>query len=227
MGGPVSTVRILVAPRAAGYLTTRQVVGNIGSALLRRLVATGRHELVGVVRRPPEAVVHLAWGFQPSHREDQLAALGVGGTQRVIGAVTAAKVPHLVHMSSLGAYSPQQDDAPVDESWPTGGVPTSMYSRHRVAAARLLDRLETDAPEVVVTRMRPGIVGQRNAGSALLRYALRAVTAQDIAHVVGARLARVPSAAVRAAVSVLRPRSVVRSLGRFARRGPVSSRQRP
>ena len=102
-----------------------------------------------------------------------------------------------------------------------------MYSRHRVAAARLLDRLETDAPEVVVTRMRPGIVGQRNAGSALLRYALRAVTAQDIAHVVGARLARVPSAAVRAAVSVLRPRSVVRSLGRFARRGPVSSRQRP
>ena len=34
--------------------------GNIGSALLRRLVATGEHELIGVVRRPPEAVVHLA-----------------------------------------------------------------------------------------------------------------------------------------------------------------------
>lgn len=238
--------------------------------------------------RGADAVVHLTWGFQPSHREDQLAALGVGGTQRVIDAVTAAKVPHLVHMSSVGAYSPKQDDAPVDESWPTGGVPTSMYGRHKATAERLPDRLETDAPEVVVTRMRPGIVGQRNAGSALLRYDLRAVTAQDIAHVVGARLVHVPSAAVRAAVSVswharvqpldpgwvdmgfavplldttratselgwsptkdaltvlaetiegmrdsasdrspvLRPRSVVRSLGRFARRGPVSSRQRP
>ena len=86
----------------------------------------------------------------------------MGGTQRVIDAVTAATVPHLVHMSSVGAYSPKQDDAPIDESWPTGGVPTSMYSRHKTAAERLLDRLETDAPEVVMTQMRPGIVGQRN-----------------------------------------------------------------
>ncbi len=27
-----------------------------------------------------DAVVHLAWGFQPSHREAHLRALGVGGT---------------------------------------------------------------------------------------------------------------------------------------------------
>lgn len=123
-----------------------------------------------------DAVVHLAWGFQPSHREDYLAELGVGGTRRVIEAVTAAGVPHLVHMSSVGAYSPKEDDAPVDETWPTHGVPSSMYSRHKVAAERLLDRLESDAGAdgPVVTRLRPGIVGQRNAGSALLRYALPA-----------------------------------------------------
>jgi nucleoside-diphosphate-sugar epimerase len=119
-----------------------------------------------------DAVVHLAWGFQPSHREDRLAALGVGGTRRVIEAVVAAGVPHLVHMSSVGAYSPKRDDTPVDETWPTQGVPTSMYSRHKAAAERLLDQLESDAPDVVVTRMRPGIVGQRSAGSALLRYGL-------------------------------------------------------
>ena len=201
-----------------------------------------------------DAVVHLAWGFQPSHREDYLAALGIGGTRRVTDAVTAAGVPHLVHMSSVGTYSPKKDDAPVDESWPTKGVPTSMYSRHKAAAERLLDRLERESPDVVVSRMRPGIVGQRNAGSALLRYALPAVvpaavvdhvpvlpldrglavpmvhaddvaeaivrvlesrapgafnlaaptaiTAGDIAHVLGARLVHVPSAAVRAAVSL-------------------------
>ena len=80
--------------------------------------------------------------------------------------------PHLVHMSSVGAYSPKRDDAPVDETWPTDGVPTSTYSRHKAAAERLLDELEVDAPDVTVTRLRPGIIGQRGAGSALLRYGL-------------------------------------------------------
>jgi UDP-glucose 4-epimerase len=122
-----------------------------------------------------DAVVHLAWGFQPSHREDHLRELGVGGTRRVVEAVVATGVPHLVHMSSVGAYSPKRDDAPVDETWPTEGVPTSMYSRHKVAAERLLDRLEAEAHAVLVTRMRPGIIGQRRAGSALLRYGLPAL----------------------------------------------------
>jgi len=112
--------------------------GNIGTALLRRLSGNPAHELVGVVRRPPEAagapyagvewvtvdlagadaesalapamrgadaVVHLAWGFQPSHDLDYLGRLGVGGTAAVIAAADAAGVGHLVHMSSVGAYA--------------------------------------------------------------------------------------------------------------------------
>ena len=176
--------------------------GNLGSALLRRLQASGSHELVGVVRRPPEdsftdvrwvaadltedacvpvlreafegadAVVHLAWGFQPSHDMDHLEQLGVGGTRRVLEALTEAAVPHLVHMSSVGAYSPKQDDQPVDESWPTEGVPSSPYSRHKVAAERLLDAHEAAGHPTAIARIRPGIVGQRRAASALLRYGL-------------------------------------------------------
>jgi UDP-glucose 4-epimerase len=179
--------------------------GNVGSALLRRLVSTGEHDVLGMARRVPaesaapfdavswrsvdlteetaagalreafagaDAVVHLAWGFQPSHDISYLEALGVGGTRRVLDAVTAAGVPHLVHMSSVGAYSPKRDDDPVDESWPTGGVPSSPYSRHKSSAERLIDAHERSHPGRVVTRLRPGIVGQRNAGSALLRYAL-------------------------------------------------------
>lgn len=119
-----------------------------------------------------DAVVHLAWGFQPTHREDYLAELGVGGTRRVVDGAIAAGVPHLVHMSSVGAYSAKQDDTPVDESWPTDGVPTSMYSRHKAEAERLLDRLVSERSGPVVTRLRPGIVGQGSAGSALLRYGL-------------------------------------------------------
>ena len=117
-----------------------------------------------------DAVVHLAWGFQPSHDLDHLVELGVGGTRRVIEAVARAGVPHLVHMSSVGAYSPKRDDRPVDESWPTDGVPTSWYSRSKAAAERLLDSHEAGPAGTLVTRLRPGIVGQRTAGSALLRY---------------------------------------------------------
>ena len=122
--------------------------------------------------RGADAVVHLAWGFQPSHDLRQLAELGVGGTHRVLAAITAAGVPHLVHLSSLGVYSPKHDDAPVDESWPTDGVPTSPYSRHKVAAERLLDEHEADGPGTLVTRLRPGIVGQAAASSAQMRYGL-------------------------------------------------------
>lgn len=122
-----------------------------------------------------DAVVHLAWAFQPSHRPEVLAETGVGGTQRVLTAVGAASVPHLVHMSSVGAYSPRQDDRPVAEDWPTQGVPSSPYSSHKAAAERLLDRFEADHAGTVVTRIRPGIIGQRGAGSALLRYGLPAL----------------------------------------------------
>ncbi len=122
-----------------------------------------------------DAVVHLAWGFQPSHDLTYLEELGVGGTRRVLRAVSAAGVPHLVHMSSMGAYSPKRDDTPVDESWPTGGVRTSRYSVHKAAAERLLDEHERAGHTTLVTRMRPGIVGQRSAGSALLRYGVPAI----------------------------------------------------
>jgi UDP-glucose 4-epimerase len=184
--------------------------GNIGSALLRRIISDGGHSIVGLARRLPdepsqalgggavewrsvdlteeaasgalteafrgaEAVVHLAWGFQPSHDLRYLEQLGVDGTRRVLQAVTDSAVPHLVHMSSVGAYSPKSDDAPVDETWPTGGVRSSRYSVHKAAAERLLDEYEAAGHGTLISRMRPGIVGQRAAGSALLRYGVPAI----------------------------------------------------
>jgi nucleoside-diphosphate-sugar epimerase len=124
--------------------------------------------------RGADAVVHLAWGFQPSHDMEYLGRLGVGGTAAVIGAADEAGVRHLVHMSSVGAYAKRADRRPVDESWPTTGVPTSPYSRHKAAAERLLDAYQAEHPDggMTVARLRPGLVGQRRAGSELLRYGL-------------------------------------------------------
>jgi UDP-glucose 4-epimerase len=146
-----------------------------------------RDEEVGALReavRGADAVVHLAWGFQPARRPDRLEELGVGGTRRVAEAVVAERIPHLVHMSSAGAYSPRADDRPVGEDHPTGGIRTSTYSRHKAAAERVLDDVEAAHPDLAVTRLRPGLVGQARAGSAVLRYGFPAVVPASMLRVV-------------------------------------------
>ncbi len=121
------------------------------------------------VLRPDDAVINLAWGFQPTRNVRQLERVGVGGLQAVADAVVRVGARQLLHMSSVGTYrrAPGQR---VSENWPTDGVPTSAYSRHKAAAERLLDGMQDQANGPVVTRFRPGIIVQRDAGSALLRY---------------------------------------------------------
>lgn len=119
-----------------------------------------------------DAVINLAWGFQPGRDEAYLEAVGVGGLRAVLSAVVAAGVPHVVQMSSVGAYAPGSYGTAVDESYPTTGIPTSPYSRHKAAAERLLDAFEVTNPTVTVTRPRPGLVMSADAGSSLLRYGL-------------------------------------------------------
>lgn len=53
-----------------------------------------------------DAVVHLAWRFQPTHDPVETWRSNVLGSVRVFDAVAAARVPVLVHASSVGAYSP-------------------------------------------------------------------------------------------------------------------------
>jgi nucleoside-diphosphate-sugar epimerase len=185
--------------------------GNVGTALLRALrAADPSHELVGVVRRPPDphrdidevysqadwyaldlagdgaagrlreilegadAVVHLAWGFQPTRNTEYLTRLGVGGTTAVLGAAHAVRVPHLLHMSSVGTYAAGRYGERVDEKWPTTGIRTSPYSRDKSAAEATLDEYEHEHGDtgVLITRMRPGFIVQRAAASGLMRYAL-------------------------------------------------------
>ena len=123
-----------------------------------------------------DAVVHLAWAFQPTHDGDYLERLDVGGTKNVVEAVLAADVPHLVHQSSLGTYSPApKDDRPVPETWTRRGIATSAYSRHKVAAEDLLDATLVAHPDRIIARTRPVLIGQRCSGSGLLRYAVPAV----------------------------------------------------
>lgn len=122
--------------------------------------------------RGADAVVHLAWVISPSHDRDYMGAVNVEGSRRVFAAAAAAGVPALIHASSVGAYSRGPKSSPVDESWPTGGVPTSTYSRHKATVERILDEFEGEHPSIRAVRMRPGLIFQRQAASAIARYFL-------------------------------------------------------
>jgi nucleoside-diphosphate-sugar epimerase len=160
--------------------------GNVGTSVLEALEADPAiTSVVGVCRRVPDgwrpakvewvgvdvaedplepvvrgadAVVHLAWLFQPTH--DQLATWrnNVLGSIRVFEAVAAAGVPALVHASSVGAYSPGPDQVPVDEAWPTHALPHAAYGREKSYLERYLDAFEHTHPLVRVVRLRPGFI---------------------------------------------------------------------
>ena len=170
--------------------------GNVGTAVLRALNADPDVDhVVAVARRPPvrslsptefvsadvstdrletifagaDAVVHLAWLIQPGRDESVTRAVNVNGSRRVFDAVVTAGVPSLVYASSVGAYSPGPKDRLVDESWPTGGITSSFYSRHKAAVESDLDRLAAEQPRLRIVRLRPGLIFQRSAATEIRR----------------------------------------------------------
>jgi UDP-glucose 4-epimerase len=170
--------------------------GNIGTSVLRSLEGEeGIDSVLGLARRLPDltmpkvewasadvvdddlvphftgadAVVLLAWLIQPSRDLTKQWIVNVEGSTRVARAVKEAGVPLLVYASSVGAYSAGPKDRRVDEGWPTGGVPSSYYGRHKAEVERRLDRFEVEAPEVRVVRMRPGLVFKKEAAEGIRR----------------------------------------------------------
>jgi UDP-glucose 4-epimerase len=173
--------------------------GNTGTSLLQALAEEPSVDsIVGVARRTPAAifpktqwvqadvstseltpiftgadvVVHLAWLIQPSRNLTALAMTNVTGSERVFRAVGDAGVPSLIYASSIGAYSAGPQDRAVDESWPTDGIRTSFYSRHKSQVERLLDSFEKEFPRVRVARLRPGLIFKRQAASGIRRLFL-------------------------------------------------------
>jgi UDP-glucose 4-epimerase len=170
--------------------------GNVGTSVVEALGDSPQvEEIVGAARRRPAwepskttwvdadilssdlvetfrgagAVIHLAWAIQPSHDEATLERINVEGSRRVFEAAAAAGVPKLVYASSVGAYSPGPKDREVDEEWPTNGIPTSFYSRHKAAVERILDEFEREHPLTKVVRLRPALIFKGDAATEIRR----------------------------------------------------------
>lgn len=115
--------------------------------------------------RGADAVIHLAWLFQPTHRPAVTWDANAVGTARVLDAAADARVPAVVLSSSVGAYSPGPKDRAVDESWPTHGWPGAAYSREKAYAERLMDAFEARHPGIRAVRIRPGFVFERQSAA--------------------------------------------------------------
>jgi UDP-glucose 4-epimerase len=169
--------------------------GNIGTSVLTALAGDPNIEsIIGIARRRPnlamekvhwrqaditqsdlrphfegtDAVICLAWLIQPSHELDKLEQTNVAGSSRVFKAASEAGVSRLIYASSVGAYSPGPKDRSVDESWPTDGIESSFYSRHKVSVERILDQFEPSTALDVV-RIRPALVFKREAATEIRR----------------------------------------------------------
>lgn len=168
--------------------------GNVGTSVLRALEDDPAvTEIVGLSRRKPDltlaktrfhqvdivrddlvevfrgadAVIHLAFLIQPARDREKTRSVNVGGARAVADAAVAAGVERLVVASSVGAYSKGPKDRPVDESWPTGGTPSSFYATDKADVERLLDDYED---RIRVVRLRPGLVFKADAASEIRRY---------------------------------------------------------
>ncbi|PTM94096.1 SDR family oxidoreductase [Streptomyces sp. VMFN-G11Ma] len=168
--------------------------GNVGTSVVRQLAENSQvGSVLGLARRIPDwspartewspvdiasersdladtfadadAVIHLAWAFQPTHDPATTWRTNVLGSIRVFDAVAAARVPTLVHASSVGAYSPGPKNRTVNESWPTHGWPDAAYTREKAYLERVLDLFEREHPEVRVVRMRPAFLFKRQSAS--------------------------------------------------------------
>src|SRR5919204_4401416 len=173
--------------------------GNVGVRVVEPLPRRDEvDEIVGVARRRPEletpkttyaaadirsadltklfggvdAVVHLAWMIQPGRDERVTASTNVEGSRRVVQAAIEAGVRALVYASSVGAYAPGPKSMRVDEDWPTTGISSSFYSRHKAAVERDLRWRAALHPGLRIVVLRPALIFQRGAASEIQRLFL-------------------------------------------------------
>ncbi|GAA2877701.1 SDR family oxidoreductase [Streptosporangium fragile] len=166
--------------------------GNVGTSVVSALAADQNvTSILGLARRQPDwhppktgwrtadvvtsdlsphfagadAVIHLAWLFQPTRDPVTTWRANVIGSVRVFEAAARAGVPTLVYSSSVGAYSSGPKDHPVTEDWPTHGWPGASYGREKAYVERVLDVFERDHPGTRVVRMRPGFIFKRESAT--------------------------------------------------------------
>jgi len=110
----------------------------------------------GVLRRGMagcDAVIHAAAMYEvgiPAKQRPAMWEANVAGTERVMEAALAAKVPKIVYVSTVGVFGNTHGRV-LDESGPLGNGEGSWYERTKIEAHRIAQRLrEQGLPLIIV-----------------------------------------------------------------------------
>jgi len=160
--------------------------GQLGTLVLRRLLGLRKvKQLVSLDLRPPalagrklsaihadvrdpaiaahfagaDAVIHLAFVVTGLMPRPQFDAINIGGTDNVLAAVAAHKVPRFIYTSSIAAYGVVSGHPdPIVETTPRRYQPEFAYSACKYTVEEHLDAFEAAHPDVALTRLRPAIL---------------------------------------------------------------------
>jgi UDP-glucose 4-epimerase len=121
-------------------------------------------------REQPDALIHLAFIFNPIHDEARMYDIDVNGTEAVLRAASAAGTEQVLVTSSASAYGAFPDNPkPIAEDWPVRGQPEFSYARHKAEADRICQLWAARHPERTMTIMRPCIVFGPNVDNFISR----------------------------------------------------------
>src|SRR5262249_35374207 len=166
--------------RRAGGATRRIVVtggaGQLGTAVIRRLLQNRKHTVVCLDTRPPvvvpagriravrvdvrdqtirrhlhgaDALIHLAFVMSAPLARAELHAINVDGSRNVFEAAVEVGIPHILYSSSVAAYGfvPGHPN-PVVEDSPRKNQSWFAYASAKYEVEFFLDELERGRPDV-------------------------------------------------------------------------------
>ncbi|TAK36113.1 MAG: SDR family oxidoreductase [Chloroflexota bacterium] len=123
-----------------------------------------------------DALVHLAWVFEPTHDEEAARRVNVGGTRNVLRVCDELGIKKIVYAGSTTAYGAHPDNpVPLTEDRPVRGNPLFQYSRDKAAVDAILREYQGSHSDACLSITRVCIVVGPNTDNYLARYMSRPV----------------------------------------------------
>ena len=121
-------------------------------------------------RERPDALLHLAFIFNPIHDEARMYDVDVNRTQAVLQAASEAGSSRCWSPRPVAAAGAFPDNpVPIAEDQPVRGQPDFPYARHKAEADRVCQLWAAEHPDRVMTIVRPAFVFGPNVDNFLSR----------------------------------------------------------
>ncbi|MCL4552180.1 MAG: NAD-dependent epimerase/dehydratase family protein, partial [Candidatus Marsarchaeota archaeon] len=123
-----------------------------------------------------DALVHLAWVFDPIHDEEAAHRINIGGTRNVLRVCEELRINKIVYPGSTTAYGAHSDNpVPLTEECPVRGNIDFRYSCDKAEADIILQEFQCSHPQFCVSNTRICIIVGPNIDNYLARYVTRPI----------------------------------------------------